>query len=185
MIICSATLCRLSDSVESAVRRCQPVTRDLAQHSHGRHRKCRGTSPEPRTHSTHLTTSAKQKKAARLELASDLDGAFKLYIQAAQSYLHMSRTTPAGPVRDKAKASASKCLERAERIKAVKRDKLTPVRKDRFSSGTPFLGLLCGLDSPLLPFFRISRASFGHLLSDTRPTIFTVVAVQSRRGRSI
>lgn len=73
-------------------------------------------------------------KATRAEGANDYDAAFMTYIQAAKSFLHISQTAPAGSLREKSKSAAAKCLERAERIKAVKKD-LTPVRKDIFSAG--------------------------------------------------
>lgn len=73
-------------------------------------------------------------KASQKELGGDLDGAFSLYVQATQSYLHLSRTATSPHLRDQHKASATRCLERAERIKAAKRD-VTPVQRDRFSKG--------------------------------------------------
>jgi calpain-7 len=73
-------------------------------------------------------------KASQKELGGDLDDAFSLYVQATQSYLHLSRTATSPHLRDQHKASATRCLERAERIKATKRD-VTPVQRDRFSKG--------------------------------------------------
>jgi calpain-7 len=73
-------------------------------------------------------------KASGKELAGDLDGAFALYVRAAQSHLHLSRIASSPRERDEHKAAAAKALERAERIKAVKHD-VAPVQRDRFSAG--------------------------------------------------
>lgn len=78
-------------------------------------------------------------KASQKELAGDLDDAFALYVQATQSYLHLSRTAKLNHERDQYKSSASRCLERAERIKATKRD-LALVQKDRLSKGIHMTG---------------------------------------------
>lgn len=75
---------------------------------------------------------AKYSKAAKAELNRDLDVAFRLYISAAEDFLHLSRTTADPKVRSACKADAAKSLERAERIKGVQKD-LTPVVKDHFS----------------------------------------------------
>ena len=80
------------------------------------------------------TADALASKASQKELSGDLDGAFSLYIQASQSYLHLSRTATASPHRDRCGTSAARCLERAQRIKAAKSD-VAPVRRDRFSKG--------------------------------------------------
>ena len=57
-------------------------------------------------------------KAAKAEFAKEYNQAFRLYIKAAESFLHLSRS---GAQSDKSKqqwkANASKALERAERIK--------------------------------------------------------------------
>jgi hypothetical protein len=73
-------------------------------------------------------------KATRAEVANDYDVAFTTYIHAAKSFLHIYHTALPGPLREKSKSSAARCLDRAERIKLAKRD-LAPVRKDIFSAG--------------------------------------------------
>lgn len=58
-------------------------------------------------------------KAAKAELSRNYDLAFRLYIKAAELFLHLSRTNKA---QDKTeaqwKANAGKALQRAEKIKA-------------------------------------------------------------------
>lgn len=83
-------------------------------------------------------SDALRNKATQKELAGDLDAAFALYVQATQSYLHLSRTSNSPAARDLYKVSATRCLERAERIKATKRD-LPLIKKNPFSPGTPWL----------------------------------------------
>ncbi|KAJ4483777.1 hypothetical protein J3R30DRAFT_3284463 [Lentinula aciculospora] len=88
-------------------------------------------------------------KATKSELAQDYDSAFHLYIKAAELFLHLSRSTSATE-NDKSqwKKSASRALDRAERIKQMTEKsrpsptsasqseaatKLTPVGVDYFS----------------------------------------------------
>jgi calpain-7 len=73
-------------------------------------------------------------KAVKAELESDWDQAFRLYIKAAESYLHLNRTTTDEKLRAKCNANAVKALERAEKIKAKRQD-LAPVVVDPFSVG--------------------------------------------------
>jgi calpain-7 len=58
-------------------------------------------------------------KAAKAEFAKEYDQAFRLYIKAAESFLHLSRSggTQSDKIKQQWKANASKALERAERIK--------------------------------------------------------------------
>lgn len=58
-------------------------------------------------------------KAAKAEFAKEYDQAFRLYIKAAESFLHLSRSggTQSDKIKQQLKANASKALERAERIK--------------------------------------------------------------------
>ncbi|KAF8807060.1 hypothetical protein BYT27DRAFT_7242680 [Phlegmacium glaucopus] len=57
-------------------------------------------------------------KAAKAEFAKEYDQAFRLYIKAAESFLHLSRSSAqSDQIKQQWKASASKALERAERIK--------------------------------------------------------------------
>lgn len=74
-------------------------------------------------------------KATKAELGGDLDRAFKLYIEAAQGSLHVSRTTTDEGERKKCNAEAQKALTRAQKIKDRKPD-LVPVTKDHFSERT-------------------------------------------------
>ncbi|KIK39167.1 hypothetical protein CY34DRAFT_770204 [Suillus luteus UH-Slu-Lm8-n1] len=67
-------------------------------------------------------------RAAKFELENDWDNAFKLYLQAADSFLHISRTAE-NSLRYRNKAA--KALERAEKIKQHKN--LTPKSVDHFS----------------------------------------------------
>ena len=99
-------------------------------------------------------------KATRAEGTNDYDTAFMTYIQAAKSFLHISQTAPAGSLREKSKSSAAKCLERAERIKAAKKD-LTPVRKDIFSAGDETSGRDYATTS--YPTHRISAICLGQV----------------------
>lgn len=61
------------------------------------------------------TTSS---KAAKAEFSKNYDQAFRLYIKAAELFLHLSRSSSADDrSKHKWKSSAAKALERAERIK--------------------------------------------------------------------
>ncbi|KAF9462395.1 hypothetical protein BDZ94DRAFT_1261255 [Collybia nuda] len=58
-------------------------------------------------------------KATRAELSRNYDLAFKLYIKAAELYLHLSRTSKGhDKIEAQWKANAGKALQRAEKIKA-------------------------------------------------------------------
>ncbi|KAJ6593314.1 hypothetical protein B0H19DRAFT_1215467 [Mycena capillaripes] len=85
-------------------------------------------------------------KAVKAEFSKDYDAAFRLYIKAAESFLHLSRSVNQDRDKTKWKTSAGKALERAEKIKAfVDKSKtsssdpsrsearLTPVGVDHFS----------------------------------------------------
>ncbi|KAG1878778.1 hypothetical protein F4604DRAFT_1754108 [Suillus subluteus] len=65
-------------------------------------------------------------RASRFELESDWNNAFKLYLQAADAFLHISRT--ADP---KYRNNAAKAVDRAEKIKQHKN--LNPLSIDHFS----------------------------------------------------
>jgi calpain-7 len=73
-------------------------------------------------------------KATGAEQRQDWDQAFQLYIKAAESFLSLYRSTPHKTLRSEYKICAGKALERAEKIKAVKRD-LTPVVVNPFCKG--------------------------------------------------
>ncbi|SJK98157.1 uncharacterized protein ARMOST_01418 [Armillaria ostoyae] len=65
-------------------------------------------------------------KAAKAELGKKYDIAFRLYIKAAEIFLHLSRSNDAREQeRSKWKTSASKALERAEKIKAFTQQRAT------------------------------------------------------------
>lgn len=72
-------------------------------------------------------------KAAKAELSQDWDAAFRLYVKATEGFLHLSRISADDGARKRFKASAGKALERAEKIKAVKKDAVNPVVADAFS----------------------------------------------------
>ncbi|KAI9441524.1 hypothetical protein H4582DRAFT_2055412 [Lactarius indigo] len=71
-------------------------------------------------------------RAAKAELAKDLDTAFRLYVQAATAFLNSSREAAHPRTQGQARKDAERALERAERIKAVKHD-LAPVLRDPFA----------------------------------------------------
>ncbi|KAI0753163.1 hypothetical protein C8Q80DRAFT_1097736, partial [Daedaleopsis nitida] len=73
-------------------------------------------------------------KAASAELSKEYDKAFRLYINAAEQFLHLSRQTTNEKLRLVYKGEAAKAVERAEKIKAVKQD-IQPIAKDAFSEG--------------------------------------------------
>ncbi|KAF7792724.1 hypothetical protein EIP86_003822 [Pleurotus ostreatoroseus] len=77
-------------------------------------------------------TEALYAKAAKAEHDGDYDRAFQLYIKAAEGFLHLSRTVVDAALRNTCKTNASKALERAEKIKTIKRD-VTPVAADYLS----------------------------------------------------
>ncbi|KAF7350967.1 Calpain catalytic domain-containing protein [Mycena sanguinolenta] len=81
-------------------------------------------------------------KAVQSEFSKDYDSAFRLYIKAAESFLHLSRSVGHDREKVKWKSSAGKALERAEKIKAFvdksndllrSETRLTPVGVDHFS----------------------------------------------------
>ncbi|KIK69012.1 hypothetical protein GYMLUDRAFT_53518 [Collybiopsis luxurians FD-317 M1] len=59
-------------------------------------------------------------RATRSELARDYDSAFRLYVKAAESFIHLS-SSPSATERDKSQwnNNANRALERAERIKEM------------------------------------------------------------------
>lgn len=57
-------------------------------------------------------------RAANLELSSDFSSAFRLYLAAADAFLHISRSELLSPIlHTRCKAHAQKALDRAEKIK--------------------------------------------------------------------
>ncbi|KAH9919069.1 hypothetical protein B0H21DRAFT_768435, partial [Amylocystis lapponica] len=79
-----------------------------------------------------VEAEAAYSNAAKAELDKDLDRAFRLYIKAAEAFLHLSQLTADPNLRTTCQSHASKALHRAEKIKAVRSD-LTPVAKDSFA----------------------------------------------------
>lgn len=73
-------------------------------------------------------------RATQKQLASDFDAAFQDFIAAAQGYLHLSRTASTAASRSQHKESAARCLDRAEKLKALK-DAKRAVHIDRFANG--------------------------------------------------
>ncbi|KAJ7603725.1 hypothetical protein B0H17DRAFT_1222383 [Mycena rosella] len=69
-------------------------------------------------------------KAVKAEFSKDLDSAFGLYIKAAESFLHLSRSIDHERDKAKWKASAGKALERAEKIKAFVEKSKPPLSSD-------------------------------------------------------
>ncbi|KAL1730986.1 hypothetical protein EV714DRAFT_283704 [Schizophyllum commune] len=74
----------------------------------------------------------------KAELAQDYDLAFKLYIQAAEQYLHRSRlSSQSEKLKELLKANARKCMERAEKIKSVVSRKSPSVAEPSSSKAAP------------------------------------------------
>ena len=74
----------------------------------------------------------------KAELSQDYDLAFKLYIQAAEQYLHRSRLpTQSDKLKELLKANARKCMERAEKIKSAVSRKSPSVAEPSSSKATP------------------------------------------------
>ncbi|KAL1675511.1 hypothetical protein EV122DRAFT_218347, partial [Schizophyllum commune] len=77
-------------------------------------------------------------KAMKAELAQDYDLAFKLYIQAAEQYLHRSRLpSQSDKLKELLKANARKCMERAEKIKSVVSRKSPSIAEPSSSKAAP------------------------------------------------
>jgi calpain-7 len=81
--------------------------------------RSRGTLSD---HYTSLTADGPKQtiydRATKSELASDFTAAFRLYLAAANAFLHLSRSATSTPTfQVRCKANAGKALERAEKIK--------------------------------------------------------------------
>lgn len=74
-------------------------------------------------------------KAAKAELAREYDSAFKLNIEAAQTYLFLTRNTTNEGTKAQLRAVSAKVLERAERIKQAKKDQIKPIEQSILSPG--------------------------------------------------
>lgn len=74
-------------------------------------------------------------QATHAELAQDYDDAFRLYIKAAEGFLHLSRSAD-DSAKSRWKKEAGRALERAERIKGVRsQSELRTVEVDYWSDG--------------------------------------------------
>ena len=84
-------------------------------------------------------TQVTYTKATQAELAKNYDAAFRLYIRAAEGYLHLSRSsgTASEAQKTKWKASAARALERAEKIKSF-------TEKQRIGRAVPVAGRVDG-----------------------------------------
>ena len=134
----------------------------------------------PWTHSYGCTTVCQMtaSKAAKAEFAKEYDQAFRLYIKAAESFLHLSRQSD--KTKQQCKANASKALERAERIKLfVEKSlsnqspslRLTPVPINHFSPRKSFISL------PFPVFTSTGRGTTIHFEERSkcqRPQLFFV-----------
>jgi calpain-7 len=74
-------------------------------------------------------------RATKLELAGSYDQAFQTYVQAAQAYLFLIRHTQDGETKAKLRGVSNKLVERAEKIKQVKKGTIGVPKKDRFAIG--------------------------------------------------
>ncbi|KAH7925291.1 cysteine proteinase [Leucogyrophana mollusca] len=86
---------------------------------------------------TFQDAEATYARAAKYELESNWNQAFRLYIEAIEAFLHLSRIGADEGLRRKCKASAGKALERAEKIKSIRRE-LAPVSISHFSEQQQF-----------------------------------------------
>ncbi|KAJ7807811.1 hypothetical protein B0H14DRAFT_3482866 [Mycena olivaceomarginata] len=124
-------------------------------------------------------------KAVKAEFSKDYDAAFRLYIKAAESFLHLSRSVDHDREKTKWKTSAGKALERAEKIKAFvdnskasssdpsrSETRLTPVGVDHFSRQEQSYavkkgGIINGRSFPLWDDKFLSNASPDALFEDS------------------
>lgn len=79
------------------------------------------------------TVEAVSKKASAAEEKGEYDAAFRLYVDAADRFLTLIRqsSSTSASARKKLTAEAQRCLLRAEKIKALKKD-LKPLTKSIF-----------------------------------------------------
>ncbi|KAJ3564217.1 hypothetical protein NP233_g8439 [Leucocoprinus birnbaumii] len=118
------------------------------------------------------TAESTYAKATKAELARNYDGAFKLYVQATESFLHLSRTTHhSEALRAKWKTNATKALERAEKIKAFAQKTQVTAQDGPSSSPGPAGGATVRLTpiainhfSPQEQYYVLTRGSLvnGH-----------------------
>ncbi|TFY79590.1 hypothetical protein EWM64_g4422 [Hericium alpestre] len=110
---------------------------------------------------------ATYNKAAKAELSKNYDAAFRGYIDAATAYLALSRSAVDARSQTRLRSQASKALERAERIKAVKSG-LTPVIRNPLSPDEQALVLKKGSTVNGLHVPLWSEADSGAFDSATR-----------------
>lgn len=92
-------------------------------------------SPQPQTLYT---------QATHAELAQNYDEAFRLYVRAAEGFLHLSRINVDNSVKSCWKKEAGRALERAEKIKGMKcQGRLRTVEIDYWSDGASMFSC-CG-----------------------------------------
>ncbi|KZT69626.1 cysteine proteinase, partial [Daedalea quercina L-15889] len=72
-------------------------------------------------------------KAAKSELQGNFDEAFRLYVKAAEQFLHLKQISHDERQRLKCKDQATKALERAEKIKLA-RPELRPLARNHFAT---------------------------------------------------
>ena len=110
------------------------------------------------------------ERATKAELAKDLDTAFRLYIEAGDAFLNLTRASAAlRHVQEEARQCAARAVERAERIKAVKAD-LAPVWRDLFAPGSyrAFFSILD--ESPTGRNAHLQRSNSVYCKRDRRST---------------
>ena len=89
-------------------------------------------------------------KATTAEHARDFDTAFQSYISAAQALLQHTRSSNSkSDDLTRAKSMLKTCLERAELIKAARKDALKPLVANPFSTSKQLLGLSVSFISPI------------------------------------
>ncbi|KAI0369024.1 cysteine proteinase [Pilatotrama ljubarskyi] len=81
---------------------------------------------------TRQEAEAQYAKGANAELAKEYGRAFRHYVKAAEQYVFLNRQATDEQLRTHYRAQAAKALERAEKIKSVRRD-VRPVAKDDLS----------------------------------------------------
>lgn len=91
--------------------------------------------PTPTRTRAGFYAQAATTKAAKAELSGRFDEAFKFNIEAAQTYLFLVRNTNSEATKAQLRAVSAKVLERAEKIKAAKKQHITPIGLSRLADG--------------------------------------------------
>ncbi|GAA5859581.1 hypothetical protein JCM8547_006151 [Rhodosporidiobolus lusitaniae] len=76
---------------------------------------------------------ANATRATKLELDRQYDAAFTTYLSAAQIYLFLIRHTTDNETKAKLRTVSGKLVERAERIKAARKESVAPAKRERLS----------------------------------------------------